>query len=210
VISSSDLASYTCAQLNAFFPDGRSVASADLRPCVDIAVQRLEYSFQHYAGSPIALDVLHSDRYCMYVYLLSNTVYKQTGDARLAGKLFYLNKALHAFNCMYDAELPEIFSLIHVVGTVLGKAKYSNYLVVGQNCTIGAVRGEYPELGERLILGSGASIIGKCHVGDDVMLAPGAQVFMRDIPSNSLVRPTADIELKQYAGNAARTYFRLP
>jgi serine O-acetyltransferase len=146
----------------------------------------------------------------MYVYLLSNTVYKQTGDARLAGKLFYLNKALHAFNCMYDAELPEIFSLVHVVGTVLGKAKYSNYLVVGQNCTIGAVRGEYPELGERLILGSGASIIGKCHVGDDVMLAPGAQVFMRDIPSNSLVRPTADIELKQYAGNAARTYFRLP
>jgi serine O-acetyltransferase len=146
----------------------------------------------------------------MYVYLLSNTVYKQTGDARLAGKLFYLNKALHAFNCMYDAELPEIFSLIHVVGTVLGKAKYSNYLVVGQNCTIGAVRGEYPELGERLILGSGASIIGKCHVGDDVMLAPGAQVFMRDIPSNSLVRQIADIELKQYAGNAARTYFRLP
>jgi hypothetical protein len=42
------------------------------------------------------------------------------------------------------------------------------------------------------------------------MLAPGAQVFMRDIPSNSLVRPTADIELKHYAGNAARTYFRLP
>jgi serine O-acetyltransferase len=210
VISSSDLAGYTSAQLNTFFPDGHSVSSADLRRCVDVALQRLEYSFQHYSGGPVALDVLHSDRYCMYVYLLSNTVYKDAGDTRLAGKLFYLNKALHAFNCMYDAELPAIFLLIHVVGTVLGKAKYSNYLVVGQNCTIGAIRGEYPELGERVILGSGASIIGKCRVGDDVMLAPGAQVFMRDIPSNSLVRPTADIELKHYAGNAARTYFRLP
>jgi len=122
VISSSDLASFTSAQLNAFFPDGQSVVSADLRPCVDVALQRLEYSFQHYAGGPIAIDVLHSDRYCMYVYLLSNTVYKDAGNTRLAGKLFYLNKALHAFNCMYDAELPAIFLLIHVVGTVLGKA----------------------------------------------------------------------------------------
>jgi serine O-acetyltransferase len=212
VTSSSDLAAYTAAQLNSFFPDGNSVNAAQLCPSVDLARQRLEYSLSRCVSGPTpsTLDVLHSDRYCMFLYLLSNSVYRQSQDTRLATKVFYLNKALHAFNCMYDAELPSIFLLIHVIGTVLGKAQYSDYLVVGQNCTVGAIRGEYPTFGKRVILGAGASVIGKCQVGDDVMFAPGAQVLMRDIPSNSLVRPAEDIELRPYAGNAARTYFRLP
>jgi serine O-acetyltransferase len=153
---------------------------------------------------------LHSDRYCAYLYFLSNTIFREGGDTRIAEKVFYLNKALHAFNCMYDCALPDVFALIHVIGTVLGKATYSNYLVVGQNCTVGAIRGEYPVLGERVIMGAGTSIIGKCQVGDDVMLAPGTQVLMRDVPSNTLVRTSTDIEMRSYAGNAARTYFKTP
>ena len=210
MISSAELAAYTSAQLNTFFPDGRPVSARELRQCTDAALQRLDFTLQRSVTDEPRLDVLHSDRYCMYLYLLSNTIFKHTGEIRLASKLFYLNKTLHAFNCMYDTQLPDIFLLIHVVGTVLGKAQYSNYLVVGQNCTVGAIRGEYPVLGERLILGAGASIIGKCRVGDDVMLAPGAQVLMQDIPANSLVSAKSTIELKPYAGNAARTYFHLP
>jgi serine O-acetyltransferase len=208
VIFSADLAGYTAAQLNHFFPDGRAVDPRGLCRWVDLAAQRFEYCFTRVAiGSP-ELDVLHSDRYCAYLYFLANTVYREGGERRVAEKLFYLNKALHAFNCMYDCALPDIFVVIHAVGTVLGKASYANYLVVGQNCTVGAIRGEYPVLGERVIMGAGTSIIGKCQVGDDVMLAPGAQVFMRDVPNNSLVRPTAEVELRAYAGNAARTYFK--
>jgi serine O-acetyltransferase len=146
----------------------------------------------------------------MYLYFLSNTVYTTDQNTHLAAKVFYLNKALHAFNCMYDSDLPDVFLLIHVVGTVLGKARYSNFMVVGQNCTVGALRGEYPVLGERVILGAGSSIIGRCQVGDDVMLAPGAQVFQRDIPNHSLVRSSVHIELREYAGRAARHYFKLP
>ena len=206
--SSADLAAYTAAQLNTFFPDGRSVDPRDLCRCVDLATQRFEYCFSHVAFGSAEIDVLHSDRYCAFLYFLSNTIHREGWDKRVAEKLFYLNKALHGFNCMYDCELPDIFLLIHVVGTVLGKATYSNYLVVGQSCTVGAIRGEYPVLGERLIMGAGTSIIGNCRVGDDVMLAPGAQVLMRDIPSNTLVRTTTQLELRDYAGKAARTYFK--
>jgi len=208
VISSADLAAFTAAQLNTFFPDGRSVQPRELCRWVDLAAQRFEYCFSRVAIGSAEIDVLHSDRYCAYLYFLSNTIYREGADRRVAEKLFYLNKALHAFNCMYDCELPDIFLLIHVVGTVLGKASYSNYLVVGQSCTVGAIRNEYPVLGERLIMGAGTSIIGNCQIGDDVMLAPGAQVLMRDVPSNSLVRPSAGVELRAYAGNAARTYFK--
>ena len=59
-------------------------------------------------------------------------------------------------------------------------------------------------------MGAGTSIIGKCQIGDDVMLAPGTQVLMRDVPSNSLVRTSNEIELRAYGGNAARTYFKDP
>jgi serine O-acetyltransferase len=81
---------------------------------------------------------------------------------------------------MYDTKLPEIFLVIHGVGTVLGKAQYSNYFVVYQGCTIGSNHGKYPVLGRGLGLGANAAIIGACRVGDDVSIGMGTAVIGRD------------------------------
>ena len=214
-LSVAELAEYTANQLNAFFPSRRTVTVEALHSYTQEALDRTEHCFRHIAlrayceNGRAKFDILHSDQYCSYLYLLANTIYRQEGDLTLASKVFYLNKALHAFNCMYDALLPEIFLLLHSVGTVLGKANYSNYLVVRQNCTIGAVGYAYPTLGEKLILSAGASIIGECHIGDNVMIGPGCTVFKQDVPNDTLVTNSVTPILKPNSDRPIRVHFLL-
>jgi hypothetical protein len=48
-------------------------------------------------------DYLHSSQYCIFVYFLSNTIWKQSGDTILPTKLFILNKALNGIDLFYDS-----------------------------------------------------------------------------------------------------------
>ncbi|HZT43589.1 MAG TPA: hypothetical protein VFA07_15600 [Chthonomonadaceae bacterium] len=210
-----EVAGYTAHQLNAFFPDGRAVSANVLKEYAQQALDRTEFCFRRVAlrsyceDGQAKFDLLHSDQYCSYLYLLANSIYRSEGDPGLASKVFYLNKALHAFNCMYDAMLPDIFLLLHVVGTVLGKATYANYLVVRQNCTIGALGYAYPVLGEKLILSAGASVIGGCRIGANVMIGPGCTVMKEDIPDNSLVTRTESNTLKSNSDRPIKVHFNV-
>ena len=83
--------------------------------------------------------------------------------------------------------MPDIFILIHPVGTVLGNANYSDYLVVYQNVTVNTNGIHPPTLGKFVTLGAGASILGECVIGDRVGI--GATVTMRNkrVSDNSVV-----------------------
>ena len=87
----------------------------------------------------------------------------------------------------YQIELPEYFSLDHPVGTVIGRGIYSNGFEFSQNCTVGNNKGVYPHLGKNFCMCANTTILGNCHVGDNVTLGAGALVKDQDIPSNSLV-----------------------
>lgn len=209
----SDLARYTARQLNSLFPDGRDVHPQDLLQPVELALERTEHCFRHiaspsYYDGVAIFDVLHSDQYCAYLYLLANSVYRLEGDLRIARKVFCLNKALHAFNCMYDTTLPDIFWIIHAVGAVLGKARYSDYLVVRQNCTVGTLSGACPTLGERVFLSAGSSIIGGCRIGSNVTLGPNCSVIKRDIPNDTMVLASDTPTCQPATGNPFDAHFR--
>jgi len=210
-----ELAEYTACQLNMFFPDTHTVAPEQMLCGVQLALDRAEYCFRHinyaaYSENGEAMfDVLHSDQYCHYLYFLSNSLYHNQGDPRLCKKLFYLNKALHAMNCMYDTDLPDIFWIVHAIGIALGKANYSNYLVLRHNCTIGGMSGEFPTMGEKVILSAGASLIGRCSVGDNVMLGPGCAVVKTDIPANTLVTNGGSYVSRTNSDKPARACFHL-
>jgi len=53
-------------------------------------------------------------------------------------KIYCLNKCLNAIDIYFEVELPNIFLLVHPLGTVLGKAKYNDFLLVYQQCTVGS------------------------------------------------------------------------
>jgi len=59
---------------------------------------------------------------------------------------------MHGIDLFYSVPMPDVFMLVHPVGTVIGKANFSNYLVVYQNCTIGADTDVYPNFGEGIVL----------------------------------------------------------
>ena len=165
VLTKNELADYVCNQLAHFFPDNQNLKSTILKN-VDEAMNRMLYSLKHVKlNGYTKFSHLHSDLYAQFIYYLSNTIWNNDKNVTVSSKLFYLNKVLHGINCMYDTQLPDIFLLIHCIGTVLGKASYSNYFVACHNVTIGSDKGYSPIINEGFYLGPGSSIVGKCVIG---------------------------------------------
>jgi serine O-acetyltransferase len=182
------LLDYLCSQLNQFFPDHAIKIKPQLEPYLDQALARL-----HNCINAVRLwrldefDYLHSTQYAIFLYFLSNTLWKHDVDLRLCTKLFYLNKALNGIDCFYEIELPEIFFIGHTVGIVLAKASYSNYLVLYQNSTVGKNHGMAPTLGQGVVMYPNSAIIGRCHVATGSVIAQGVSVINRDTRSDCLV-----------------------
>lgn len=130
----------------------------------------------------------HSGQYSIFLYYLSNTIWALGNRYRsLADRVYYLNKALNGLDLYFEVGMPDIFFLDHPVGSVLGRAKYGNYLSFFQNCTVGNNMGVYPEIGENVCLLSGAKVLGNCIVGDNVIISANAYVKDQNIPSCSIV-----------------------
>jgi serine O-acetyltransferase len=173
-------------------PDGY-VAGDNLGPLLDKAFARLEHCFssihrKYYEeeGRPV-FDHLNGDHFASLLYFLANTIWRETGDTQLPTRLFYLNKIMHGLDLFYSVPMPDIFMLVHPLGTVLGKAQYGNYLVVYQNCTIGANTDIYPKFGEGTIVYSRSSIIGNCEVGDNVVFGANSFLVNTHVPRDTVV-----------------------
>ena len=189
-LSKSEFAAYIARQLGHFFPD-KTVAPAALEPAVGEALDRIAYCLARLRGKYFEerrFDHLHTDQYAMFLYFVGNSLFRRRDDLALAAKLYALNKALHSIDAFYEVELPDVFLLSHPLGTILGRARYSNYLVVYQHCTVGSnLDGIYPTLGEGVAMYGGSAIVGKCEVGANTALSFGTVVMEENVPANSVV-----------------------
>ena len=89
------------------------------------------------------------------------------------------------------AQLGEGFFIDHGMGIVIGETT-----VVGQNCTLyqGVTLGgtshrrtkRHPTLGNNVVVGTGARIIGAVKIGDNVKVGAGS-VVVTDVPDNATV-----------------------
>lgn len=187
VLTKNELADYVCNQLAHFFPDNQNLKSTILKN-VDEAMNRMLYSLKHVKlNGYTKFSHLHSDLYAQFIYYLSNTIWNNDKNVTVSSKLFYLNKVLHGINCMYDTQLPDIFLLIHCIGTVLGKASYSNYFVACHNVTIGSDKGYSPIINEGVYLGPGSSIVGKCVIGTYSHFSINSVVLNQNTKDNCVV-----------------------
>jgi len=186
----SALSAYIAAQANSVFPGGTDAPSQDE---VAAALTRFFFSAARIRRwAKTGFSPLESEKNAQFLWLLSNSVFQHRGVHALADRLFYLNKALNGFTCFYDTALPEIFFIGHSVGTVLGKASYSDYLMVFQGVTIGQMNGKSPALGKGVILFPGANIAGDCTIGDHVFVSANVAVVDRDVATNSVVLQGSD------------------
>jgi serine O-acetyltransferase len=187
-----ELCGYVTRLVTNYLPDGAKSA-IDLQPQVRAVLGRVEHCFsqinrKYYTlDNRVTFDHLNSDHMAAFLYFLGNTIWKSTGDTALPTRLFYLNKAMHGLDLYFSVALPEVFLLVHPVGTVIGNATYGNYFAIYQNCTTGADGGIYPTFGEGTIMYSRTSVLGNSTIGDDVVFAANSFVVNSDVPSSSLV-----------------------
>tara|TARA_B100001057_G_C22870241_1_gene958511 strand:+ start:3177 stop:3830 length:654 start_codon:yes stop_codon:yes gene_type:complete len=188
-----ELSKYVSNHLN-FFDDSSSIKKNELLESIEITLEKLTFCFDKINikyfnnGNDSIFNHLNSDQYAMFLYTLSNVIYKKDmkDNISIATKIYLLNKTLHGIDIFYEINLPKIFIFIHPLGTVLGRANYSDYFAVYQRCGIGSNNDSYPKLGKYLTLHPGASVLGKSKIEDNCSIGTDSLVLDRNIKKNSI------------------------
>lgn len=193
------LARYVAAQAAALFPDGGVLDGEALESCTARSFETIARGWRHIAVAgytregEAAFSHLHGDRYAAFLGLLARELFL-SGAVDLATRVYLLNKALHGLDLFYEVEMPEVFVLVHPVGTVIGRAKLGNFLCVYQNCAIGGSPRDgaiaYPTLGDGVLMYAKSSIIGACTIGDGVVLGAGVAIINKSVPAGTLLGGT--------------------
>lgn len=208
------LIAYTAAQCASIVPDGREDA---FRKAIDVhmdeALERLHRCINACAPwRPDQFNVLQSSQHCIYLYYLSNTIWKRSGDTAAATRLFLMNKAFNGIDLFYEIAMPEVFYIGHSVGIVLAKATYGNYLVLYQGSTVGRHKDQIPVIGDRVVMYPGTSIAGRAVVEDDCVLSQGVRVINKHVPRGSMIfagdKP-GELAFRPRPDDLLHEYFRL-
>lgn len=149
-------------------------------------VECFEKSTCKYFHKENGLNPFNSVMYTNYLYQVSHLLYKEE-YSQIADKVYYLNKMLNAVDLFYAIELPEHWNCEHPIGSVMGRAKYGDYFFFYQSCTIGGNHTNYPVLGDYVTMYSNSKVLGKSHIGNNVIIGANTYIKDTDIPDNSIV-----------------------
>lgn len=207
------LLGYVTAQCATVVPDGREAAfRAVVDAHLDEALERLHRCIN--ACAPWRADefnVLQSSQHTIFLYFLSNTIWKRSGETAAPTRLFLMNKAFNGIDLFYEIAMPEVFYIGHSPGIVLAKATYGNYLVLYQNSTVGRHKDQIPVIGDRVVLYPNTAVIGRSVVEDDAVVSQGVSVVNKHVPKGSIAFPGAPGELtfRPRPDDLIGEYFRL-
>ena len=142
------------------------------------------------------IDLFHTGQMMIFLYYLANTIYREEKGQQLntivnmkeiCGKVYCLNKLISQCDIYYEFSMPDYFMVYHPLGSVIGRATINNGFMFMQGCTVGENNGIHPILGENVLLFSNAKILGRCKVGNNVLISANSYVKDMDIPDYSIV-----------------------
>lgn len=205
-LSKQDLTAFLLRQLETFFPDSHKVNEDEISGQLDTALQRVEYCFSKVNNryfndqDGVIFNHLNADQYAMFLYFVARALFIRGAEPRVCDKLFQLNRYLHGVDAFYEIELPDIFLFVHPLGTVLGRAKYSNYLLVYQRCSTGSNHDIFPTLSKYVSLHPGASIIGTCRIGENCKVSVDSTIVDQNLDRDSIfIGNSIDFTIKKSA-----------
>ena len=137
-----------------------------------------------------------------------------TPGLRLPARLIsHLGRALTGIEIHPCAQIGEKFFIDHGMGVVIGETT-----VIGNNChlyqgvTLGGTSTKrakrHPTLGEGVVVGAGAKIIGAVNIGDDAKIGAGS-VVVTNVPPNATVVGVPG-HIVAYADPGDETILKLP
>lgn len=140
------------------------------------------------ARSTAEVLLLYPGLHAMFAYRIANKLYKKEHyfSARC---LSQLARAFTGIEIHPGATIGEGLFIDHGMGVVIGETTE-----IGDNCTLyqgvtlggtGKDQGKrHPTLGDNVLVGAGARVLGPINIGDNSKIASGA-VVLRDVPENS-------------------------
>ena len=138
-------------------------------------------NIKHYPSNIL----MNSDEYTSFLVFLASEAYSSQCN-ELAELVYVLNRKLHSFECFYTREIPDLFHLVHPLGSVLGQAAFDNYLVVYQGVSVGGdMKLRYPSFGEGVALFANSTVLGKAVIGSNCAIGAGVQVYGDTVPDCS-------------------------
>ena len=207
------LVAYLTAQCAHVVPDGREDAFRNAVDAhLDEALERMHVCINACAPwRPDQFNVLQSSQHCIFLYYLSNTIHRRSGDTAAATRLFLMNKAFNGIDLFYEIAMPEVFYIGHSVGIVLAKATYGNYLVLYQNSTVGRHKDQIPVIGDRVVLYPNTAVIGRSNIGSDSVLSQGVSAVNKTVPEGVIAFRGAgsDLAFQPRPDDLLKEYFRL-
>lgn len=185
---------YVISLLNTYFNDGTKIKKDYISNSFNQSYERLIFCFSQIQNKyyfdkknkSLNLNHLNSDQMATFLYFFSNCCYQNNLDRTICDKIYYLNKILNSIDIYYEVRLPDIFLLIHPVGTVLGRANYSDYLIVYQGVNVGSNKNIYPTFSKYVTLRPSSSILGKSRMGINSELATGSILIDSNISKNKI------------------------
>ena len=183
-------------QLDSHFDEELNLYSKDnLRKWIPIALRQMEENYQMSSSKrmyneEMIFNPLFSVTWMIFLYRMSRIAFLE-GDISTADCLYYLNKIMHSNDWFYQVDLPIHFLAEHPLGSVLGKAKYGDYLFVYQGTTIGGNRRDgvlsYPIMGNNVVLYANSTVLGNTVLGNNVIISANSYLINETIPDNSIV-----------------------
>lgn len=182
----------TKRQLVSFFPLlGKDLDVLESR--FDKVLEDVSYCFSlinnkyYKRGEEVYFDPMHTSQYGIYLYFYSKAVFEDEDVSRVSSALYILNKIINSVDLYYEINLPRHFFMDHPVGSVMGRAIYGEGFSFSQCCTVGNNKGSYPVIGENVRMMSGSSIIGRCNIGNNVIVSKGVTIKDVDVPNSVIV-----------------------
>jgi serine O-acetyltransferase len=186
------LVTYLKNQFAHAFPDGKGPGAKVISSVISDALDAAEHCFSRIAVKYFSRDGrpwfnhLNSDQYAMFLYWVSRFAHERKHTI-LAEKAYCLNKMMHGLDVFYEVQLPKVFFFCHMVGTVLGRASYGEYLTVFQGVTVGGNHGIYPVFDRHVTLLGGCSVVGKSQIGENTIIGANTMVKDQDVGPNQIV-----------------------
>lgn len=155
-------------------------------------LERLEICFSHvnnkyyHNNGEVIFNPLHVSQWTVFLYIMANELSKKS-NTDICDMIYGLNKMVSSADIFYGVEMPKIWFCDHPQGSVMGRAKYSDFFTFSQGCTVGNNKGIYPVFDEHVTMFSNSKVIGNSHIGDHVIFSANSYVIDMDIPSYSIV-----------------------
>ena len=167
------------------------------------------------AGSRLGVIFLYPSFHVMFFYKIGNILWRYNLKF-LARLIMHFARIFTGIEIHPAAKIGSNFFMDHGLGIVIGETtEIGENVTIYQGVTLGGImpsvesdlqrnQKRHPTIGNNVIIGSGAQILGAINIGDDARIGANS-VVSRDVPANVTV---AGVPAREFARSAKKETFK--